>query len=204
MQAAAPARHERPRALVLLSQIYVDGGIQRFNRTFLSACDRLGVACEVLSLADTEESRSNWAAPDGASVRTFNRSKMRFAFAVFAATLRGRHDFIVVGHIKNARIAILTNDPPEMPPFALTLQCLRKPFLCQFEFLESCRIQIMRRVHLHLDLKQHLNPPPPGIATVLRAESRRKNATLLSSKLIPRPAAVSVHAVSRSTRNRRG
>ena len=99
MQAAALAKNERPRALVLLSQIYVDGGIQRFNRTFLSACDRLGVACDVLSLADTEESRSNWAAPDGASVRTFNRSKVRFAFAVFAATLRGRHDFIVIGHI---------------------------------------------------------------------------------------------------------
>src|SRR5258707_12415174 len=89
----------RRKALFLATYVYVDGGIQRFNRTFLSACDRLGVACDVLSLADTEESRSNWDAPDGASVRTFNRSKVRFAFAVFAATLRGRHDFIVVGHI---------------------------------------------------------------------------------------------------------
>src|SRR5262249_54888968 len=75
-----------------------DGGIQRFNRMFLSACDQLGVTCDVLSLGDIEESRSRWTAPDSATVRLFNRNKARFALGVGAAVLEGGHDFIVIGH----------------------------------------------------------------------------------------------------------
>src|SRR3979409_181901 len=87
------------RILVLLSQVFVDGGIQGFNRTFLSACDGLGARCEVLSLNDGEESRNRWQAPPSATVRLFNRNKSQFAFATCAAILRGEYDFIVIGHI---------------------------------------------------------------------------------------------------------
>jgi phosphatidylinositol alpha-1,6-mannosyltransferase len=87
------------RALVLLGQLYIDGGIQRFNRTFLTACDRLGVGCDALSLADAEESRTNWSAPQSATVRVFGYDRQRFALAVCAAILSGRYDVIVVGHV---------------------------------------------------------------------------------------------------------
>ena len=59
----------RPKALFLATYVYVDGGIQRFNRTFLSACERLGVSCDVLSLGDDEQSRSRWEAPESATIR---------------------------------------------------------------------------------------------------------------------------------------
>jgi hypothetical protein len=35
------------RVLVLFSETFADGGIQRFNRTFLAACERRDVAWDV-------------------------------------------------------------------------------------------------------------------------------------------------------------
>lgn len=99
---------EAPRALVLLSEIYADGGIQRFNRTFLSACDRLGATCDVLSLGDTEEARKRWTEPESAAIRVFARDKVRFALAVSAALLRGRYDFVIVGHV-NLLVLVAAN-----------------------------------------------------------------------------------------------
>jgi glycosyltransferase involved in cell wall biosynthesis len=89
----------RRKALFLATYVYMDGGIQRFNRTFLSACERLGVSCDVLSLGDDEQSRSRWEAPKSATIRVFNASKARFAIAACGAVLCGGYDFIIVGHI---------------------------------------------------------------------------------------------------------
>ncbi len=97
----------RPRALVLLTQTYVDGGIQRFNRTFLLACDRLGVACDVFSLADTDDSRTRWTEPSSAKIRVFNHNKVRFALAVSAALLGGGYDFVVIGHVNLLALAAI-------------------------------------------------------------------------------------------------
>src|SRR3984893_8964663 len=98
-----PAAHSdelvRPRALILLSETFADGGIQRFNRTFLSACDRLSVACDVLTFGDSEVSRQRWAAPRSATIRVFDRDKVRFALATFKALLRGGYDFVIIGHV---------------------------------------------------------------------------------------------------------
>ena len=90
---------ERPRALVLLTETFADGGIQRFNRTFLAACSRLGVVCDVLSLGDTEPAHSRWQAPESVNIRVFAHKKVGFALAASAAILRGGYDFIVVGHV---------------------------------------------------------------------------------------------------------
>ncbi len=99
MSAAHFDKCVRPRALVLLSETFADGGIQRFNRTFLSACDRLGVACDVLSFADNEVSRQRWAAPRSVEIRVFNRDKAQFALAAFKALFRSTYDFVIVGHV---------------------------------------------------------------------------------------------------------
>jgi phosphatidyl-myo-inositol dimannoside synthase len=88
-----------PRVLILLSEVYADGGIQRFNRTFLSACDRLGATCDVLSLGDGEAARQRWTEPRSVSIRVFGHDKVRFALAVGAALLRVRYDFVVIGHV---------------------------------------------------------------------------------------------------------
>src|SRR5262249_55620881 len=89
----------QPRILVIVSDVCVDGGIQRFNRTFVSACDRLGLQCDVLSLRDSEESRARWQPPGSTNVELFGHDKVRFALAVAGRILRGGYDFIVVGHI---------------------------------------------------------------------------------------------------------
>lgn len=88
-----------PRVLVLLSEVYADGGIQRFNRTFLSACDRIGATCDVLSLGDDERARQRWKEPGTAAIRVFGHDKARFALAVAAALLRGDHDLVIIGHV---------------------------------------------------------------------------------------------------------
>ncbi len=100
------AAAEALRVLVLLSEVYADGGIQRFNRTFLSACDRIGARCDVLSLGDQEASRQRWKEPRSAAIRVFDRDRVRFALAVSAALLRGHYDFIVIGHVN---LLILTS-----------------------------------------------------------------------------------------------
>ena len=100
VETAAPLRaHSPPRALVVVSATYADGGIQRFNRTFLTACDQLGMTSEVLSLGDSLEVSSSWSEPSSTSVRVFNHNKPRFALEVFAKILSGDHEVIVVGHI---------------------------------------------------------------------------------------------------------
>jgi len=79
----------RPRVLVVMGEVYANGGIQRFNRTFLTACARLGISCDVRS----------WKAPSCLNIRVFSHRKSRFALAVLSAALFGGHDFVVVGHI---------------------------------------------------------------------------------------------------------
>lgn len=84
---------------MIVSQVCADGGIQRFNRTFVAACDHLGLKCDVLSLRDSEESRDRWQPPAGTNVALFGHNKVRFALAVTEKVLRGGYDFIIIGHI---------------------------------------------------------------------------------------------------------
>lgn len=95
------AEHEtaRPRALLVASETFADGGIQRFNRTFLVACDNLGITCDVLSLGDSEQSRTRWSPPASANIAVFDRNRPRFALHTAAKIATGTYDFIVIGHV---------------------------------------------------------------------------------------------------------
>jgi phosphatidylinositol alpha-1,6-mannosyltransferase len=103
---SVPPPPRRVRTLGLMSETFADGGIQRFNRTFLTACDLLGVVCDVLSLGDSEAARARWTAPRSMSVALFNHRKLRFAFATVGKIAFGRYDYIVVGHINLLVLAI--------------------------------------------------------------------------------------------------
>jgi phosphatidylinositol alpha-1,6-mannosyltransferase len=94
-----------PRVLVLMGEIFANGGIQRFNRTLLLACARLDVACEVLALNDSEASRQKWEMPASIKVRVFDHDKLRFARAVVGAVVFGKYDIIVIGHINLLTLA---------------------------------------------------------------------------------------------------
>ena len=87
--AAQNSSAPRPgRALLVLSQVFEGGGIQRFNRMFLSALHELGLRCDVLTMGDSEESREHWNAPESAAISVFNRSKIRFALGVRSAIIQ--------------------------------------------------------------------------------------------------------------------
>ena len=96
---SADSQPPRRRVLLLLGEVFADGGIQRFNRTFLTACARLDIACDVLALNDPEPRGRSWAPPPSISVRVFNHDKVKFALATVAAAVGGSYDVIVVGHV---------------------------------------------------------------------------------------------------------
>jgi glycosyltransferase involved in cell wall biosynthesis len=94
-----------------MGEVYADGGIQRFNRTFLTACSRLNVECDVLALNDSESSRDRWPAPASINIRVFDHDKIRFALGIIAATMFGRYDLIVVGHINLLSLVVAALRP---------------------------------------------------------------------------------------------
>jgi phosphatidyl-myo-inositol dimannoside synthase len=87
------------KALLLFPQTFANGGIQRFNRTFLAACDRLEMQCDVLSLNDSEDALARWPRSARATVRVFGHDRLKFSAAVAGALWSGRHDAVVIGHI---------------------------------------------------------------------------------------------------------
>jgi phosphatidyl-myo-inositol dimannoside synthase len=105
--------------LLLMSEVFVNGGIQRFNRTLLAACARLDITCDVLTLNDREPGQDRPRPDPCINIRGFNHDKVRFAFATFAAALFGRYDAIMVGHINLLTLAVAS----------LTLRRLGRPRL---------------------------------------------------------------------------
>jgi phosphatidyl-myo-inositol dimannoside synthase len=81
--------------LFIFTQVFADGGIQRFNHTLLAASKSLDADCEVLSLRDVEPREL----PPNIRVSSFRGDQLRFAQAVFRAVLLGRYASIVIGHI---------------------------------------------------------------------------------------------------------
>jgi glycosyltransferase involved in cell wall biosynthesis len=102
-----------PRALVLLTELFANGGIQRFNQTLLSSLVELGVACEVLSMHDTEVSIRRNPLPESVHAVGYGGSRYRFAVATLRAVWQRRYDWIIVGHINllPLSIALLATRP---------------------------------------------------------------------------------------------
>ena len=88
------------RVLLLFSEVFANGGIQRFNRTLLAAIETLGCDCDVYSLADDETARRKWS--ESAStlrVRVFGGDKARFAAAAIRAVASAAYDDVIIGHV---------------------------------------------------------------------------------------------------------
>jgi phosphatidylinositol alpha-1,6-mannosyltransferase len=97
---------DRRRVLLILGEVFANGGIQRFNQTLMTACARLNVECDVLTLNDTEASRVRWAAPASARVRVFGRRKVAFAIATISRLWSRRYDAVVIGHINMLTLVV--------------------------------------------------------------------------------------------------
>lgn len=87
------------RVLCLFTQVYANGGIQRFNQTLLNACQTLHIQCDALSLNDTQESIATKPKRPGLSLVGFAGDRTGFLFAVVRALLRQRYDRVIIGHI---------------------------------------------------------------------------------------------------------
>ena len=88
-----------PRVLFLFTEVFANGGIQRFNQTMLDACARLGIRCRVLSLNDSTASITGRLKHDNVSVTGFAGNRGRFALAVAGELLLHRYDRVLIGHI---------------------------------------------------------------------------------------------------------
>lgn len=95
-----------PRLLFLFTEVFANGGIQRFNQTFLDACSDLGLRCTVLSLHDSPDSIVKHAAWPNVSLEGFSGNRLRFACAAAAAVLSRRYSRLVIGHINFLTLAV--------------------------------------------------------------------------------------------------
>lgn len=94
----------RPRVLFLLTEVFANGGIQRFNRTLLAAAAGCGMSCRVLTLNDRPGGAGAQCLPEG-TVSAFSGDRRRFALAAARALWRTDHDCVLVGHINLLTLA---------------------------------------------------------------------------------------------------
>jgi phosphatidylinositol alpha-1,6-mannosyltransferase len=94
------------RVLFLLTEVFANGGIQRFNQTILDACGRLGIDCRVLSLNDSAVSIEKHPKRSHLSVAGFSGDRRRFALATAGTLLRDHYDRVLIGHINLLTLAI--------------------------------------------------------------------------------------------------
>ena len=87
------------RILLLFTAVYANGGIQRFNQTFIAAMSALGVRCDVLSMHDTEVSIGSRRLVPNVRATGFSGSRVRFARATMRAVWSRQYDWVVIGHI---------------------------------------------------------------------------------------------------------
>jgi glycosyltransferase involved in cell wall biosynthesis len=105
------------RVLFACTEVFANGGIQRFNRTLLAAIGRLDVVCDVYSLNDSRAAVEQAPPSGAASVHAFGRSKARFAVALSGALATARYDYVLIGHVHFV----------ELITTALSLLPFRKP-----------------------------------------------------------------------------
>ncbi len=101
--ALAPEASRR-RVLLVLTEVMSHGGIQRFNRTLLTALDELGASVVALSLNDTDGVVTDSPFSERVTVLGFGRSKVRFAAGVARQLAAERFDVLFIGHIHFATL----------------------------------------------------------------------------------------------------
>ena len=86
------------RVLFLLTEVFANGGIQRFNKTLLAAAERYGLTSEVLTLNDAPRALEKASYP-GAALTGFGADRGRFAFAAVRSLWLRSYDYVLVGHV---------------------------------------------------------------------------------------------------------
>jgi glycosyltransferase involved in cell wall biosynthesis len=103
-----PPSPKAPRALLLLTEVFANGGIQRFNQTLLSALIELHVQCEVLSLHDTPASIASQNLPPTVRATGYSGRRPRFSLAIARAACARRYDWVLIGHVNLVSMTVAT------------------------------------------------------------------------------------------------
>jgi phosphatidylinositol alpha-1,6-mannosyltransferase len=87
------------RLLLLTTEIFANGGIQRFNQTMLAAYGGCHVTCRVLSLNDNPRSTVAAVSYPNITVSGFSGRRGPFSLGVLRALWGSRFDWVLVGHV---------------------------------------------------------------------------------------------------------
>ena len=99
----APAR-----VLLLVTGVFVNGGIQRFNHTLLAALSALDLDCDVLSMHDSLQSTAQQDFGTRTRIRGFAGSRWQFSKCAVRSIIGNRYDWILIGHINLLVFTIVT------------------------------------------------------------------------------------------------
>ena len=94
------------RVLFLLTEVFANGGIQRFNRTMLAASGLCNISCRVLTLHDQPTSIDTVARYPNITVIGFSGDRIGFAIAAARALWRADYDWVLIGHINFLSLAV--------------------------------------------------------------------------------------------------
>jgi phosphatidylinositol alpha-1,6-mannosyltransferase len=94
------------RLLFLTTEVFANGGIQRFNQTMLAAYGGCNVTCRVLSLKDSRESGTAAASYPNITVSGFSGDRGLFALSLARALWGSHFDWVLVGHINFLGLAV--------------------------------------------------------------------------------------------------
>jgi phosphatidylinositol alpha-1,6-mannosyltransferase len=108
----APAR-----ILLLVTGVFVNGGIQRFNHTLLAALSALDLECDVLSMHDSLQSTGQSGFGARTSIRGFAGSRWHFSKSAFRSIVGNRYDWILIGHVN---LLVFTIAALLLKPFSRT------------------------------------------------------------------------------------
>jgi phosphatidylinositol alpha-1,6-mannosyltransferase len=94
------------RILLLVTGVFVNGGIQRFNHTLLAALSALDLECDVLSMHDSLQSAAQPGFGTRTRIRGFAGSRWQFLKSAFKSITGNRYDWILIGHVNLLVFAI--------------------------------------------------------------------------------------------------
>ena len=95
------------RLLLLFTDVYAHGGIQRFNQTLMNALTTFDVECDVLSIHDSENVGTESPLRPRVRFRGFGGSRARFSLAALRLIITRRYEWVVVGHINLLVFAVV-------------------------------------------------------------------------------------------------
>lgn len=110
-------KHAPVRILLLVTGVFVNGGIQRFNHTLLAALSALDLECEVLSMHDSLQSVAQPSFGARTRIRGFAGSRWQFSKCVVKSIVANHYDWILIGHVN---LLVFTVAALLLKPFSAT------------------------------------------------------------------------------------